>query len=136
MKTTLFALVFLAPVAASANPEALDQLQECAAGHCWDTKGQPVTAPAPGSVIFREPSRVRPAGSLKPAEPPRYTVLSKEEADKMRSRQDAVGTALSVGMGGFIGATIGGMVGGPVGAVLLGLAGAAIGFAAFRLLRR
>ena len=136
MKTILFALVFLAPVAVSADPQALDQLQECAAGHCWDTKGQPVTAPAPGSVLVLEPRHIQPAGSLKPAEPPRYTVLSKEEVDAARRRNDAVGTALGAAMGGFVGATIGGMIGGPLGAVALGLIGAGIGYAAFRLMRR
>jgi len=95
-----------------------------------------VTAPAPGSVIIREPSEVRSAWTRKPPEPPRYTVLSKEEVEKARSRQQTAGTVVSMAGGAMIGAIVGGWIGGPVGAVALGLIGAAIGFAAFRLATR
>jgi hypothetical protein len=135
MKTLLLAAVLVAPAVARANPQALDQLQTCAAGGCWDTKGQPVTTVPPGGVVFREPSRVQSPWSKKPAEPPRYTVMTKEEVQAIRHRQEVVGTVLSVGMGALIGANIGGFIGGPFGIVAGVVLGAAIGYAAFRLLR-
>ena len=136
MKILLLAALFAAPTLASATPQALDQLQECASGGCWDTKGQPVSAVPPGGVLIREPAHVQSAFSKKPAEPPRYTVMTKEEVQAARRRQNIVGTTLSAGMGAVLGANIGGFFGGPVGVVAGALIGAAIGFAAFRLVRR
>jgi len=95
-----------------------------------------VTAPAPGSVLVREPSEARSAWNRKPPEPPRYTVLNKEEVEHLRSRQQAVGSVIAAGAGAMFGVMIGGMMGGPMGAVALAVVGAAIGFLAFRLMRR
>lgn len=136
MRTLLLAALLVAPAVARATPEALDQLQTCASGGCWDTKGQAVTSVPPGAVVIREPSRVRSPWSKKPAEPPRYTVMTKEEVQAIRHRQEVVGTVLSVGVGALIGAKIGGFIGGPFGIVAGAVLGAAIGFAAFRLMRR
>lgn len=123
MKTFLLAAIVLLPVLARATPEAAQaQLDACAAGQCWDSSGKQVTAPPPGSVVFREPSKVRSAWDRRPAEPPRYTVIPPDEVKKMERRSAIIRSVGMVGVGAVIGTIAGGLPGALVGAALGGIA--------------
>lgn len=128
MKTLLFAALLALPAAASATPQALDQLKDCAEGRCWDSKGQPVTVVPQGAVLVKEPSHVRPLWDKRPAEPPRYTVMTKEEVAAARQRQAVVGTVIGAGAGAMVGALFGGIPGAIVG----GLIGAGLAYLLLR----
>jgi len=130
MKISLLALLLALPAAAAETPDTIQKLKDCAAGLCWDTKGQQVTTVPQGAMIMREPLKLRPSSVRRPAEPPRYTVFSHEEVQTMRRRQEIVGT----GIAAMCGATVGAMFGGVPGAVIGGLIGAGVAFAVFHLL--
>lgn len=132
MKTTLFSALLLLAAAAHANPDSLQQLQACAAGQCFDTKGQPVSVPPPGSAVFKEPVKLDTSVQHARPEPPRYTVLSKEEVQRARDRQAVVGTVLSAGVGAMFGAFVGGVPGAIVG----GLLGAAAAYVFLKVLKK
>ena len=116
--------------AAESGGRSFEALQACAEGRCWDLKGQPVAVVPQGAVLLPHLKKVQPLWSKRPAEPPRYTVYTREEVQTMRRRQEVIGT----GIAALCGAVIGGMVGGVPGAVVGGLVGAGLAFAVFHLL--
>ena len=118
MKTLLFAALLALPAAASAAPEALDQLKDCAEGRCWDSKGQPVTVVPQGAVLIREPVRTRPLWDKRPPEPPRFTVMSKEEVDAAQKRQAVLGPVMGAGAGAVLGLLVAGVPGAVVGGLI------------------
>lgn len=124
MKMLILVLLLTASVRASANPDSLKDLQDCSTGQCWDSKGQPVTAVPQGGLIFKEPVKLRRLGDKRPAEPPRYTVLSRDEVQAQRLQNNVLATGLGAAGGAMIGAFFGGIPGAVVG----GLIGAGIGY--------
>lgn len=124
MKILLSAFLLVGAVGASASPDSLKDLQDCSTGQCWDSKGQPVTAVPQGGVVIKEPTRVRRLGDRRPAEPPRYTVLSREEVQAGQRQGNILGTGLCAATGVMVGSLFGGIPGAVVG----GLIGAGIGY--------
>ncbi|MEQ1918589.1 MAG: hypothetical protein ABL955_05270 [Elusimicrobiota bacterium] len=124
MKIMLLAVLLTAAVRASANPDSLKELQDCSTGQCWDSKGQPVTAVPQGGLVVRELTKVRRLDDRRPAEPPRYTVLSREEVEAARKQSNILAT----GLGAAAGVMVGSLFGGIPGAVVGGLIGAGIGY--------
>lgn len=122
----MIAFVLALPVAAGAASHApspaLDQLQECAAGHCWDTKGNQVTTPPAGAVYLKHLEHVRAWGDKSPKEPPRYTVYTREEVREIRQRQAYTGAAAGAAAGAMLGFFVGGIPGAVVGGLLAGAA--------------
>lgn len=122
MKITLLALMLSlsagARAASHAPSETLDQLQECAAGHCWDTKGNQVTTPPEGAVYLKHLEHVRSWGDKSPKEPPRYTVYTREEVHAIRQQQAYVGAAIGAATGAMIGFFFGGIPGAVVGGLI------------------
>lgn len=125
----LLALFLAAPLSAEERAPALEQLEACAQGRCWNSKGEPVAVPPSGAVFMKRLEKIRPLGDKRPKEPPRYTVFTKEEASRGHRNTWLVGGI--VGAAAF--ATVGFMLGGPLGAAAGGLIGAGLGLLGYKL---